>query len=221
MATDLAAILPLPETFADNAFSPLAGEPLLVRVARTMPGAAVVGAAEPLTDRVRETLAAHGLSEVGVVVADNPGTRAQCLAAALQHLEHHPRLILVHDVRRPLAPASLGDRVIAALAADNPVVMPVLAVTDSVKAVDARGSVAGSLDRSTLRVVQYPRGFTADYLSQLLAKRTSDEFDEVDETLRNGTPITVVDGDSDAFVVELPKDTAFVEAIITCRSAAG
>jgi 2-C-methyl-D-erythritol 4-phosphate cytidylyltransferase len=99
--------------------------------------------------------------------------------------------------------------------------MPVLAVTDSVKAVDARGSVTGTLDRSTLRAVQYPRGFTADQLSQLLAGRTSDEFDELDAALHIGTPITLVDGDSDAFVVELPRDAAFVEAILACRPTAG
>jgi 2-C-methyl-D-erythritol 4-phosphate cytidylyltransferase len=223
MATDLAAILPLPNTFRGNAapFEPLAGEPPLVRVARTMPGAAVVATAESLADHVRETLAAHGLSAVGVAAVEGPGSRAQCLASGLQHMTDQPRHVLIHDVRRPLAPASVADRVIGALRAGNPVVMPMMAVTDSVKAVDARGSVTGTLDRSTLRVVQYPRGFAAERLSELLAQRTSDEFDELDEALRNGSPITYVDGDSDAFVVELPRDAAFVEAIITCRSTAG
>jgi len=107
--------------------------------------------------------------------------------------------------------------VAAALRAGSPVAMPVLSVTDSVKAVDARGSVTGTLDRSTLRAVQYPRGFAVEELSRLLAGRMSDDFDELDESLRTGTPITLVDGDADAFVVELPRDTAFVEAIIACR----
>ena len=218
MAADLAAIVPLPATFADNAaFAPLAGEPPLARVAGTMLGAAVVAVAEPHIDAVRESLAAHGLSDVGVAVAEDPGSRAQCLAAGLQFLKDAPRHVLIHDLRRPLAPASLRDRVISALQAGSPVVMPVLAVTDSVKAVDARGFLTGTLDRSTLRTVQYPRGFAADQLSQLLAGRTSDEFDELDESLRTGTRITFVDGDSDAFVIELPRDAAFVEAIIACR----
>jgi 2-C-methyl-D-erythritol 4-phosphate cytidylyltransferase len=215
---DLAAIVPLPATFADNAaFAPLAGEPPLARVAGTMLGAAVVAVAERHIDAVRESLAAHGLSDVGVAVAEDPGSRAQCLAAGLQYLKDAPRHVLIHDLRRPLAPASLRDRVISALQAGSPVVMPVLAVTDSVKAVDARGFLTGTLDRSTLRTVQYPRGFAADQLSQLLAGRTSDEFDELDESLRTGTRITFVDGDSDAFVIELPRDAAFVEAIIACQ----
>ncbi len=223
MAVDLAAILPLPATYVDNAaaaFDPLAGTAPLARVVRTMRGAAVVAVAGPLVGAVRESLAAHGLSAVGVAVAEDPGTRAQCLAAGLHYLQDQPRHVLIHDIRRPLAPEGVRDRVIAGLQAGNPVVMPVLAVTDSVKAVDANGSVTGTLDRSTLRAVQYPRGFTADQLSQLLAG-TSDEFDELNASLRTGTPITFVDGDSDAFAVELPRDVAFVEAIITCRPAAG
>ena len=220
----LAAIVPLPVTFVHNAaavFDPLAGEPPLARVVRTMHGAAVVAVAEPLLGAVRESLAAHGLSAVGVAVAEDPGSRAQCLAAGLEYLKDEPRHVLIHDIRRPLAPACLRDRVIGRLQAGSPVVMPVLALTDSVKAVDARGSVTGTLDRSTLRAVQYPRGFTADQLSRLLGQRTSDEFDELDESLRTGTPITLVDGDSGAFVVELPRDAALVEAIVTCRPAAG
>jgi 2-C-methyl-D-erythritol 4-phosphate cytidylyltransferase len=224
MAMDLAAILPLPTTFVDNAvavFGALAGEATLARVVRTMRGTAVVAVAEPLVGAVRESLAAHGLSAVGVAVADNSGSRAQCLAAGLHYVKDQPHHVLIHDIRRPLAPEGVRDRVIAALQAGSPVVMPVLAVTDSVKAVDADGAVTCTLDRSMLRAVQYPRGFTADQLSQLLAGRMSDDFDELDESLRTGTPITLVDGDADAFAVELPRDAAFVEAMLACRPTAG
>jgi 2-C-methyl-D-erythritol 4-phosphate cytidylyltransferase len=224
MTPDLAAILPLPAALMDNAaavFDPLAGEAPLARVVRTMRGQAVVAVAEPLVGAVRECLVAHRLSGAGVAVAEDPRSRAHCLVAGLHHLKDQPRHVLIHDIRRPLAPVGIGDRVIAALQSGSPVVMPLLAVTDSVKAVDVRGSVTGTLDRSTLRAVQYPRGFTVDQLSRLLAGRTSDDFDELDESLRTLTPITFVDGDSDAFVVELPRDAAFVEAIITCRPAAG
>jgi 2-C-methyl-D-erythritol 4-phosphate cytidylyltransferase len=79
------------------------------------------------------------------------------------------------------------------------------------------GSVTATLDRSTLQTVQYPRCFTTELLSRLLARRTSDEFDELEVGLAAGAPITLVDGDPDAFVVELPRDSAFVEAIIASR----
>jgi 2-C-methyl-D-erythritol 4-phosphate cytidylyltransferase len=224
MTVDLAAVVPLPAMYVDNvaaAVDRLAGEAPLARVVRTMRGTAVVAVAEPLVGAVRESLAAHGLSAVGVAVAAHPGSRAQCLAAGLDYLEDRPRHVLIYDIRRPLAPDGVRDRVIAALQAGSPVVMPALAVTDSVKAVDVQGSVTGTLDRSMLRVVQYPRGFSVDQLSQLLAGRAEGEFDELDESLRAGAPITIVDGDADAFAVELPRDAAFVEAIIACRPSGG
>jgi 2-C-methyl-D-erythritol 4-phosphate cytidylyltransferase len=90
-------------------------------------------------------------------------------------------------------------------------------VTDSVKAVDARGAVTATIDRSTLRAAQYPRGFAVDQLLGLLDGRASDDFDELDEALRAGAPLTVVDGEPDGFAVELPRDSTFVEAIIACR----
>lgn len=213
MNDELAAILPLPATLADNAFIPLAGEAPLVRVARGMLGAAVIAAAAPVADAVGETLAAQGLSAVAVVAVDDPGSRTDCLAAGLQGIQGACH-VMIHDIRRPLAPESLRDTVIAALRGGSGVVMPTLAVTDSVKAVDADGAVLDTLDRSTLRTVQYPRGFAVDELSRLLAGCPSDDFDELDEALRTGTPITFVDGDADAFVVELPRDTDYVEAII-------
>jgi 2-C-methyl-D-erythritol 4-phosphate cytidylyltransferase len=226
----LSAIVPLPIAVADNkaaVFVPLVGESPLVRIVRAMLGAVaeprcvVVAAAEPLADDVRESLAAHDLP-VGVAVAADTGGRAQCLAAGLEYLERESvsvRHVLIHDIRRPLASTGVSNRVIAELRRGSTVVMPALPLTDSVKSVDARGSVTATLDRSVLRAVQYPRGFTADQLARMLAERTSDEFDELEEAVRVGLPITTVDGDPDAFLVDLPSDTTFVEAIIACRRA--
>jgi len=217
MAGELAAILPLYATSADAAFVPLAGETPLVRVARTMRGAAVVAAVETLADRAREALAGQGLSSIDVVTVTGPDSRAGCIAAALQAFADPPRQVLIHDIRRPLAPTSLSDRVIEALRAGASVAMPMLPVTDSVKTVDAQGTVTGTLDRSPLRMVQYPRGFTVDQLTRLLGQRSTDDFDELVEALRTNTPVRFVDGDADAFVVELPRDTDYVEAVIASR----
>jgi 2-C-methyl-D-erythritol 4-phosphate cytidylyltransferase len=222
---ELSAIVPLSTAVWEDsaaAFTPLAGEPPLVRTLRTVltavtEPATVVATVEQLVDDVFECLAAHRLS-VGVAVA--PGKRARCLMAGLEYLENKSissQHVLIHDIRRPLASACLCDRVIAELRRGSAVVIPTLPLTDSVKAVDARGSVTASLDRSVLRAVQYPRGFATGQLAQLLDQCVSDEFDELAEAIRAGVPITVVDGESDAFVVELPRDSAFVEAIIACR----
>jgi 2-C-methyl-D-erythritol 4-phosphate cytidylyltransferase len=224
---DISAIMPLPTPVADNdmaVFAPLAAEAVLIRVARVMldavadAGHAVVAAADSLVDRVRADLASAGLSSV-VVISAGAGSRAECVAAALQHLERGtvPSHVLLHDISRPLVSAVVQHRVIAALGDGHAVVMPAVAVTDSVKAVDAAGSVTATIDRSSLRTMQYPRGFAADQLSVLLAQRRSDEFDEVQEALRAGLSITVVDGDYDGFSADLPRDIQLVEALIASR----
>jgi 2-C-methyl-D-erythritol 4-phosphate cytidylyltransferase len=219
--TEFSAIVPVPEAVADNkpaAFAPLAGEAPLARVVRAAGGneaSVVVAAAETLVEDCRKSLAVHGLSSISVIAAVDPGARAHCVAAGLDHTS--ARFVLVHDIRRPLTSAALQTRVVAALRTGSPIVMPALPLTDSVKAINANGSVTATLDRSTLQNVQYPRGFTTELLSRLLARRASDDFDELEEALAAGAPITLVDGDPDAFVVELPRDSAFVEAIIASR----
>jgi 2-C-methyl-D-erythritol 4-phosphate cytidylyltransferase len=183
------------------------------------PGDAVVATAEALIDDVRECLAAHDLSAVGVAVSDGQAGRARCLTSGLEFLaseEVSARWVLVHDIRRPLASSDLYHRVAAALRAGSDMVMPALPVTDSVKAVDARGSVIATVDRSALRAVQYPRGFAVDRLTALLAVRAGEAFDEFDEAVRAGVPITLIDGDPSAILTELPRDTAFLEAVIAC-----
>ena len=219
--TEFSAIVPVPDKVADNkqaAFAPLAGEAPLVRVVRAAGGdetSVVVTAAETLVDDCRKSLALHGLSSISVIPAADPGSRAHCVAAGLDHTS--ARFVLVHDIHRPLTSAALQTRVAAALRAGSAVVMPTMPLTDSVKAVDVNGSVTATLDRSTLQTVQYPRGFATGLLSRLLAHRASDDFDELEEALAAGAPITLVDGDPDAFVVELPRDSAFIEAIIASR----
>ncbi|MGY4649517.1 IspD/TarI family cytidylyltransferase [Mycobacterium sp. URHB0021] len=225
---EVGAIVPLPSAFIGNkaaAFGPVAGQAPLARVLRTMisglsgPGDAVVAAAGALIDDVRQCLGAHDLSAVGLAVSGDHADRAGCVTSALEYLAGDnvsARWVLLHDLRRPLASPDLSHRVTAALRAGSDVVMPALPVTDSVKAVDARGSVTGTVDRSALRFVQYPRGFAVDQLTALLAARAGESFDEFDEAVRAGVPITLVDGDPSAIFAELPRDTAFLEAIIAC-----
>jgi 2-C-methyl-D-erythritol 4-phosphate cytidylyltransferase len=224
---ELSAIVPLPISIGDEApFVPLAGESSLVRVVRAMLGAVteprrvVVAAAERLVGEVRQDLVSQGLSSVSIANAGARATRAQCLSVALEYLENEAfpsRYVLLHEVSRPMVSAGVWNRVVDGLRQGNGVVMPALPVTDSVKAVDARGSVTATVDRSTLRAVQFPRGFTTGQLSQLISLRTSEDFDELAEAIRAGVAITLVDGDPDGFPAELPRDSQFLEAVIASR----
>jgi 2-C-methyl-D-erythritol 4-phosphate cytidylyltransferase len=215
---ELAAIVPLPAAVqAAAAFAPAAGEVALVRVVRALLGpvptsGVVVVAAEPLVAGARACLDSAGLSAVSVIASGAPGTRRQCLATAIEHLgrePHPPSKLLIHDHRHPLAPVDVTERVIAGLRAGHRVVVPVLPMTDTVKAVDDRGAVVGTVDRTALRTVQYPRGYESSLLSELVAC----DADEFVAALTAGMSIATVDGDADAFAAELPTDARLLEAV--------
>jgi 2-C-methyl-D-erythritol 4-phosphate cytidylyltransferase/2-C-methyl-D-erythritol 2,4-cyclodiphosphate synthase len=85
--------------------------------------------------------------------------RQGSVRAGLEALEPHaPELVLVHDAARPFVSGALITRAIAAACASAAAV-PVMGVTDTVKSVDARGMITGTVDRAALRMVQTPQAF--------------------------------------------------------------
>jgi 2-C-methyl-D-erythritol 4-phosphate cytidylyltransferase len=216
---DLAAIVALPAGVpAASALAPVAGEAVLARVVRALLGPGrvpqtqvVVVATEPLVGALRSALDSADLSTVPVVGVAEGASRRHCLLAGLEYLDHErvsASHVLVHDHRHALATAEMTDRVIVGLRAGHRVVVPVLPLTDTVKAVDGRGAVVGTVDRTALRTVQYPRGYERSVLAELLS-----EVDELAAASSAGVPIATVAGDVDAFAAELPADTALLDAI--------
>jgi 2-C-methyl-D-erythritol 4-phosphate cytidylyltransferase len=208
----LSAIVIVPASVAAADFTaPIAGEPALVRAVRAVRDVAsvTVVTAQGAADAATECLAAHGLGDVPVITTPRG------------HSEHGiwektcdkwplgvGDGVLLHDVRYPLAPADLAARVAAGLA-DHDVVLPVLPMTDSVKSIAADGIVLGNVDRSELVNAQYPRAFSATVLAQLpkladLAALTS-----------AGLGVGTVEGDPNAFAVDLARDRRLLEAIVS------
>lgn len=227
MTPDCAVVLPIPASIAVNrstAFSRFAGSAPLAHCLRTMleprwyVGQAIVAVADSLIADVRASLAAHGLSSVQVVAAGGAGTRTECLNAGLAALDGTAPYVLIHDIHRPLASTDLRNRVVESLRLGNDVVVPALTMVDSVKAVDAIGAVAQTVDRALLRSAQFPRGFLTAKLDKAL-KNADGDFDEIDYALRTGIPITMVDGDPDAFPLKMPRDARLADAIVSCRLA--
>jgi len=215
------AVLPVPARFderRDAVFASVAGTSPLVRVVRALGdvGDVVVAVAGPLFDAVREALAGEQHSTVRVVAAQSPGERVQCVAAGLRGLVDGDDVVL-HDIDWPMVGAGTLDRIVATLRDGAVAVMPAGPVTDSVKVIGADGLLTASLDRSQLRTVQYPRGFDVEVLALLVKRSRSGRFDELEEVLSAGTPLTLIDGDDEALSVELPCDTDYLAALIEGR----
>jgi 2-C-methyl-D-erythritol 4-phosphate cytidylyltransferase len=219
----IGAIVPLPSGVDPAAvFTVVGGEAVLARVVRALLGQSrvlesrtVVVAAAPLAAGVRECLASSGLPDVAVTVAPAPADRWHCVRVGLEHLVREPvsaSWVLLHDHRHPLVHTRVTDRVIASLRGGDVAVMPAVLMTDSVKTVDDVGSVGGTVDRTGLRTVQFPRGFTVSALSELIGQDHAAGFDELVEAMRVELPIATVDGDAEALRIELPSDVGLLAA---------
>ncbi|MDI4657815.1 bifunctional 2-C-methyl-D-erythritol 4-phosphate cytidylyltransferase/2-C-methyl-D-erythritol 2,4-cyclodiphosphate synthase [Xanthobacter autotrophicus] len=142
----------------------MAGEPVLRRTLRLFashPRITAVLAVIHSDDSVRFADTARDLPKI-LAPAFGGATRQASVRAGLEALAAtggmHPDLVLVHDAARPYTSPDLIARAVAA-AGNADAAIPVLAVTDTVKRVDADGIVVETLDRAALRTVQTPQAF--------------------------------------------------------------
>ncbi|MDC7789824.1 bifunctional 2-C-methyl-D-erythritol 4-phosphate cytidylyltransferase/2-C-methyl-D-erythritol 2,4-cyclodiphosphate synthase [Rhodoplanes sp. TEM] len=177
------------------------------------PGIAAVQPVIHPDDEERFAAAAAGLS---VLPPTHGGTTRQAsVHAGLEALAPHaPEIVLVHDAARPFASQGLLDRAIAA--GRGGAAIPGLAVSDTVKAVDASGTVVETLDRGRLRTVQTPQAFRFDAL--LAAHREAaaagrDDFTD-DAALAEwaGLPVAIFEGEATNVKLTTPDDFRRAEA---------
>lgn len=198
------------------ACEPVGGVPPIVAAVRAVadavaPALIVVAVAEGYRAAVGD-LACLVSADIAVVPA--PEGIPHGIGSALEYLALQSiSSVLIHDWRHPLTPAEVVDRVLAGLAAGHRIVVPAIAVTDSVKQIDEDGAVVATVDRELLQDVQYPRGFSAATLVDLIERGG----DPLATALEAGVSVTVVDGHADARRFDLPVDAAFLEAVMACR----
>lgn len=126
-----------------------------------------------------------------------------------------PEVVLVHDGARPLVPADLISRVIAA-ARTGGAAVPVLPVEDTIKEV-REDRVTGTIDRSLLFRAQTPQGFGYDVLKKALDAARKDRFHGTDEAAlveRIGLPVAAVPGDARNIKITTPIDIPIAEALL-------
>lgn len=106
--------------------------------------------------------------------------------------------VLVHDSARPFATASLMVRVLDALERGCPAVIPGIAVTDTIKTVDACGQVLCTHERARLRAVQTPQGFALAPLRAAHARAEEEGWEVTDDAglmERCSHSVVVVEGE--------------------------
>lgn len=152
-----------------------------------------------------------GLADLpGDVVVAGGDSRAASVRAGLAAVPADVDRVLVHDGARPLVTSAVVARVIAGL--DHaPAVVPVVAVTDSLRAVDG-----GSVDRSGFVAVQTPQGFHRAVLERAhaMASDASGATDDASLVDAIGEVVLHVDGDVANLKITEPADLVVAEALL-------
>lgn len=206
-----------------KAFVDLAGRSIVERAVDGLLNCGVI-------DRVIAAVPAQYLDEATALLAGRATVIAggvarsdtvQCALAALGDAAY----VLIHDAARPLTPGDHIRRVVQAVHSGLPAVIPVLAVTDTIKAVDANGVVLETPARAGLRAVQTPQGFDVAVLRRAYQRYADaansaadgDAAAITDDALlveQLGVPVHCVDGDPLAFKITTALDMALALAML-------
>jgi 2-C-methyl-D-erythritol 4-phosphate cytidylyltransferase/2-C-methyl-D-erythritol 2,4-cyclodiphosphate synthase len=96
--------------------------------------------------------------------AEGGATRQASVRAGLEALSARaPDIVLIHDAARPFVSGDVISRAIEA-AEFTGAAIPVVAVTDTVKLVDASGNIEATPERARLRIAQTPQAFRFDVI---------------------------------------------------------
>jgi len=204
-----------------KALRELAGESLLVRAVRSLLVSGQVGqvvvAAPAGAERTVEALLAPVVDDAVLTVVAGGQTRRESVAAGLAALAGDVDVVLVHDAARPLVPGAVVDRVIGAVRAGAPAVVPVLPVTDTIKRVDG-DVVVETVDRAPLRAVQTPQGFDPAVLARAHREATAAATDDAGMVEEIGVTVRVVAGAAEALKITHAFDLAVAEAVLRARA---
>ena len=189
-------------------FQALAGRPVLDRS---------VAAARSVADGV-VVVVPPDRCDTAVAGADSvvagAATRSGSVRAGLAAVPADAEVVVVHDAARPLAPADLFRRVVEEVASGRAdCALPGLAVSDTVKRVDAAGVVEETLDRSRLVLVQTPQAFAAGALRRAHAGG-AEATDDAALIEAAGGRVVVVAGDPGNLKITHPADLAVAEALL-------
>jgi 2-C-methyl-D-erythritol 4-phosphate cytidylyltransferase len=202
-----------------------------LRLGSDRPKALVALAGRPLVRWAVDGLLAGGVAEVIVAVpaaeraafaaalpaavqlVDGGATRTASVRAGLAAAGKRADAVLVHDAARPLTPPDVIARVLAALAAGVPAVVPVLPVVDTTVVVDDDGVITDAVPRAPLRRVQTPQGFDRQTLVAAYdALPASAELTDDAAVVRAaGVPVATVAGDERAGKITVAHDLALAE----------
>ncbi len=189
---------------------PLAGQPVAAHAIAALARFGAVHLVVHPDDR--------GLAEpLGVALVTGAADRAGSVRAALEALAGKGfARVLIHDAARPLVPASLVGRLLAALDAGAQAAAPGVAVTDALWR-GADGRVAGFVPREGLFRAQTPQAFAFDAILAAHRAHPGGAADDVEVARAAGLDVVIVEGDEENMKLTLPGDFARAGRLLGAR----
>ncbi len=184
-----------------KAFVHLAGRPILAHALESLAGMRIhpqIVLAVPASHRAiaRELMrGVAGLDAERATIVVGGASRQESVRIALDRLQPSIATVLVHDAARPMTPAVIFDSVAAEVERTGEGVITGLAVSDTVKRIDADDRVVETLDRTQLTAVQTPQGFPRAWLEEGHRRATGDRTDDAALVSDAGYPVRVIAGD--------------------------
>lgn len=221
-----------------KALVPLGDRPLVAHAIAHLRATAVVGEivvtapagyGEQMRAAARSALAAGGTPdlplppELHIIEGDFPSRQASVAAGLARLSTPDDGVVLVHDAARPLAPPAMMLRLVEAVRSGHDAVVPVVAVPDTIRMVDAEDPTRaqGVVDRRDLRAVQTPQAFRAQVLRRAHAHgagRAAEESgaatDDAALAEALSIPVHLIEGDRSAMKITDSRDLAAAKALL-------
>lgn len=148
-------------------------------------------------------------------------TRSESVYRGLEALhDSSAEIVLIHDGARPFVTASLIDRILRSSGDEGANrdygVIPGLPVTDTLKEVDASGTVIATVARERYWRVQTPQAFPLETIREVHRRAVAEGVTATDDAAlfeRYGRIVRLVDGDPDNIKVTVPIDFQLAELL--------
>ena len=176
-------------------------------------------ALSPVVDEIVITAPAGYEDQFRAIVGDSATVitggvlRSDSVNVALKSLSPSTKYVLVHDAARALATSELAQRVLHGLTSGESAVIPALSVVDTIKEVDRDGYVRSTPDRSILRAVQTPQGFSVEVLKRA-HEASEDATDDAALVEALGVKVKTIPGEARAMKITNPEDIAMAVTLV-------
>ncbi|MBF0482412.1 MAG: 2-C-methyl-D-erythritol 4-phosphate cytidylyltransferase [Desulfovibrionaceae bacterium] len=134
--------------------------------------------------------------------------RQDSVLQGLTAVPREVRFVLIHDAARPFVTPKIIEGVVDALMNGSQAVLPMIAVTDTIKRVRG-GLVAETPAREELMAAQTPQGFVRQALAKAFSRALAEDWQVTDDASlaeRAGVAVSVVAGAPENMKITNPED---------------